>query len=62
MDNYLIIAGIDACQKKRYYHIILIVTVEQEEAIVDLFKHKQWEYMKAGKSRGHEFKTNELKM
>ena len=36
MDYYLIIAGIDASQEKRYYHIILIVTMEQEGAIVDL--------------------------
>ena len=34
---------------KKYYHIILIVTVEQEEAIVDLFKERQWMYIKAGK-------------
>ena len=32
-----------------YYHITLIVTVEQENAVVELFKEKDWIYVKAGK-------------
>ena len=36
--------------KKRYYHIILILTAEQEDAIVDLFNKRQWAYVKAGRT------------
>ena len=43
-----ILTGMAGCQ--RYHHIILIVTVEQESAIVDLFKQRHWMYIKAGKA------------
>ena len=43
-----ILTGTDGHQ--RYHHIILIVTVEQENAIVDLFKQRHWMYIKAGKA------------
>ena len=46
----LVILGKTDCEKKRiyYYHVTLILTIEQEEAIVDLFKQRQWKYVKAG--------------
>ena len=31
-----------------YYEITLWVTIEQEAAIVELFKHKQWTYTRSG--------------
>ena len=43
-----VISGETDCWKKRYYHVTLILTVEQEEAIVVLFKERQWKYIKAG--------------
>ena len=30
-----------------HYHVVLILTVEQERAIIDLFKQRQWKYVKA---------------
>ena len=45
----LVISGMTDCEKMiYYYHVTLILTVEQEEAIVDLFKERQWKYVKAG--------------
>ena len=33
---------------QRYYQVTLIVTVEQENAIVGLFNQRNWMYIKAG--------------
>ena len=48
MYDLRIITGIDGYQ--RYHHIVLIVTVEQENAIVDLFKQRHWMFVKAGRA------------
>ena len=34
-----------------YYNITILVTAEQEEAIIDLYKAKCWVYLKSGENR-----------
>ena len=46
---FLKLSGKTSFVRKKYYHVVLILTVEQERAIIDLFKQRQWKYVKAGK-------------
>ena len=40
--------GLQTNGKMNNYHIILLVTEEQEKAIIGLFAARRWMYMKAG--------------